>query len=466
MRIPTLFIPEDRNIDINLEKILAQKVYYIPKDWMSIEVCTVNGDFVTSKTLDDSKIKDEDLRSIRKLDKRVTDLNIFKLNGKDMFITKFGDSMHNLVVFNDKLEELLFTQSYPNPSYCVFERKKDADVLVMNTSNKDNSCGAKLSYYNNKGKEVGSFYAKISHEAGYGYDTLTSVSSLVKTGKQNYLALHYFNHIAVVDENLSIVSSFPTPSRSSQNISVVDIRGKENILALGWKEHKQGYDYHTQVLNVFDNKFSLVEQLDAKRFGCGFVLMCKNVKFNGKELLFFMDQNKDYADLKIFDTRFEEVFDVKDVTDCWRIRVGKFNDKNYVFIPSGPASKEKIRIYDEGFKLKDELAVDNCSLEGLYYVVNIKGIDYLALIQEGRLNFYPGDFPLKGSFFKRKKPVSIELRKDPNNMWAYHLKNIIPFKHKDEDFLALEYWHNECTDIYDRSFKLVNSFPGGDFCIA
>ncbi|MBM3199807.1 hypothetical protein FJZ53_02630 [Candidatus Woesearchaeota archaeon] len=462
MRVPQTFVSE--NAELNLDRIMAKKVYYIPKRWKSIEVRMVNGDFVDSKIIDGSRITDQYLAESRKFDGRVMDLKTFKFNGKDMFISKFGDSMHNLVLFDDKLNEILFTQSCPNPSYCVFERKNNPDALVLNITG-SRSNGTIIGCYDNKGNEIAAFGASIDHESGYGKDTLTSTVSAVKTKKQNYLALEYFSHIQVRDEDLNFVSLLRMSHKNSKKISVANIGGIERIICLG-VEQKAKSCLYSNVVNIFDNSFSLVEQIYAETLGCKCIFRCESFKLDGKEYFIFAYENeKGDADVKILDTDFKEVLKVKDVNDFWHVRAGKFNGQDYMFIPSGKRSKAKVQVYDNNFRLRDSIKVSNCALNRKYYILSINSTDYFTCVQEGNLNFYSGEFPLQGGFFKKKKPLSIKLKNDTEDRWLYSLKEIIPFEYKDENFLALEYWTNECTDVYDNNLKLVKSFPGGDFCV-
>lgn len=446
MKIPKTFVPE-KNLEKSLEKILSKKLYTIDEEKSKILVHDINGKLIDSKTIGEN----------------ISDLETFDFYNNKMFTVKFGDNLYNRAVFNKRLEPMIMTPSYPNQAYSVFERKNHPSILMVNTTAKRTK-GTKISYYKANGTKLDD---DMYHEL---HDILTNKTFVIKTNEQNYLALCFSYYTILVHEDLKNMMTMHT-TRDVNDIHTVNLKGEERIIALCFNEHLS-----YQVLRIFDKRLNLLEELSTKDFKHGLpihdswhdqLLSFKPYRIGSKDYFLATverKKEKDRIDLKVLNQDFEEVFQLEDIVKD-HVRVEKFNGKDRFFVPLNQKVGIVNHIYDENFCLQELMMLRDSSLREKYKVVEFNGISYFACVHKGYLNFYSDDilciYTFDGFFGNNQPSASIRLA-DTNS----GLKKIIPFDYKGKDFLALEYWHNECTNIYDSSFKLVKSFPGGDFCVA
>lgn len=439
MKIPKTFIPE-KNTEKSLEKILSKKLYTIDEEKSKILVHDFNGGVIGSKTIGEN----------------IDDLETFSFYNNKMLTVKFGDNLYNRAVFNKRMEPIIMTPSYPNQAYSVFERKNGPDLLMVNTT-AQRTKGTKISYYETNGTKLNDFYYEIP-------DTLTNKAFVVKTKKENYLALCFNYHTILVNESLHRVLTLKTEP-DINDIQVVDTKDGERILSLCCRDVGLAY----QALKILDSKLNLLEQLNTKNFKPTTpddpwhdkAKSLKTHKLNSQEYLFFSVENKikNRTDLKVLNTDFEEVFQLEGIIQ-YRFNVEKFNGKDHLFVRLKKG--EVVNVHDENFNLEDEIPVAYSSLQGKYKILELNGTSYFACVNEGYLTLHSGKIPFYGSHWTNKKVASADIKL--RNIDG--LKKIIPFEYKGKDFLALEYEKNRGIDVYDENFKFVRSFPGGDFCVA
>ncbi|MDP2907563.1 MAG: hypothetical protein Q8O03_06485 [Nanoarchaeota archaeon] len=444
MKIPKTFIPE-KSLEKNLEQILSKKFYMLNKERNKVMVYSLNGELLGSTMIG----------------RCMDSLEMFTFHNKKMLTVKFGDSNtqdNNRAIFDERLNHLILTASYPNQAYCVFERKNGRDLLMLNTA-AQRTKGTKITYYEPDGTKLDDFYYEL-------HDVLTNKAFVIRTNEQNYLALCFNYYTILVHEDLKKMLTMHT-IRDVNDIHSVNLKGEERVIALCFNEHLS-----YQVLRIFDNRLNLMEQLNTKDFKPVLpvddpwhdkLLSFEPYRIGSKDYFFAAverKKEKDRIDLKVLNTDFEEVFQLEDIVH-WRTLVEKFNGKDHFFVMFHKGSV--VNVYDENFNLKDEILVHKSSLQGRYKILEFNCTSYFACVNEGYLTFHSGKIPFYGSHWTNKKVASADIRLKNINSG---LKKIIPFDYKGKDFIALEYDNNDGIDVYDDNFKFVRNFPGGDFCIA
>jgi len=440
MKIPKTFIPE-KSLEKNLEQILSKKFYTLDKKGGKILGCSFDGKLLNST----------------KTGEHMSGLESFTFCGKQRLTAKFGE--HDRMILDEKLNPAIITPGHPNKAYCVFERKKHPDLLMVNATAKRTK-GTKVAYYNHDLTKFNDSYHDI-------YDILTNTAFVVKTKEQNYLALCFNYHTLLVNEDLHTMLKLKTEPNIN-DVNVVNMKGEERIIALCLKDDSPAY----QVLRIFDNKLKLLEELSTKDFKPVLptddpwhdqLLSFKPYSLGSQDYFLVTVERKnekDRTDLKVLNTNFEEVFHSEDIVEDY-VRVEKFNGKDHFFVMFHKGSV--VNVYDENFNLKDEILVHKSSLQGRYKILEFNCTSYFACVNEGYLTLHSGKIPFYGSHWTNKKVASADIRlKNINSV----LKKIMPFDYKGKDFIALEYGNNEGVDVYDDNFKFVRNFPGGDFCVA
>lgn len=446
MKVPKIFVPE-KNLEKNLEKILSKKFYMLNKERNKVMMYSLNGELLGSTMIGQC----------------MDSLEMFTFHNKKMLTAKFGDSNtqdNNRAIFDERLNHLILTTSYPNQAYCVFERKNGRDLLMLNTA-AQRTKGTKITYYDLDGTKLDDFYYEL-------HDVLTNKAFVIRTNEQNYLALCFNHHTLLIHEDLHTMLKLKTV-RDVNDVHIVNLKGDERVIALCFKDDGPSY----QVLRIFDNKLKLLEELNTKDFKNVLptddpwhdqLLSFKTHRFGSQDYFFATIERKSQSnrtDLKVLNTDFKEVFQSEDIVKDY-VRIEKFNSKDYFFILANRRGTTMIEVYDEMFELKDTIAIPSSGLLRKYEILNFNNTDYLAYVKNGCLNLYSGDFPHNQIFCNIEGPNKSIPIFDTNN----GLEKIIPFNHKGNDFLALEYGHGDGIYIYDENLNLVKEFSGRDLCVA
>ncbi len=444
MKIPKTFVPE-KNTEKSLENILSKKFYMLNKEGSKVMTYSPNGELLGSTMIGQC----------------MDSLEMFTSCNKKMLTTKFGDSNtqdNNRAIFDERLNHLILTTSYPNQAYCVFERKNGRDLLMLNTA-AQRTKGTKITYYEPDGTKLDDFYYEL-------HDVLTNKAFVIRTNEQNYLALCFNHHTLLIHEDLHTMLKLKTVNNVN-DIHTVNIKGDERVIALCFKDDGPSY----QVLRIFNNNLKLLEELNTETFRPASpedpwhdqLLSFKPCRIGSKDYFFAAverKKEKDRIDLKVLNTDFEEVFQLEDIVKR-HYCVEKFNGKDHIFVRLNKGGI--VNIYDEDFNLKDKILVRESSLQDRYKILEFNGTSYFACVNEGYLTLHSGKIPFYGSHWTNKKVASADIKLKNINSG---LKKVIPFDYKGKDFLALEYEKNRGVDVYDEDFRFVRSFPGGDFCVA
>jgi len=476
MKLPKTFLPET-NQEKNLEKLLSKKMYVVEKNWKTIKTYDIHGDILAIKEFIvpvsvPKPIGNVDAHfgpieeEIQNRNVRVTDLTEFTFNGKKFLTARYGFELDQRLVFDKNLQEFLSIAKSPNQTWTIFERKNKPDVLMINNGNN------LISYYDSRGVKLEdySFSGRLN--------CLSRATTSLKMKKQNYLVLNFWRDLVVVNEDLIPKQYFKVPMSSSSPLAVLKQNGDEKIIVL--TEGEEGI-YRCQYLTIFNDKVDTLEEeiKIEKLFGKKIpeIMNIGNLNIGDQNLIYLVTRyhkkkRKDKNILKIFDNNLEEVWSMDNYgRSNPHSYVENFNDKNYIFVPYEKRRKGEVRIYDENFNLKDKLPTNlNSSFMNKekarfmnYKIIHMNDQDYIAVKDKSKLCLYSGDFPLNKCLWK-KEPVSISLRKGDGISGG--LKRVVPFENNRQEFLALEYWHNEGVDIYDNEFNKVLELPGGDFCVS
>lgn len=446
MKIPKTFLPE-KGLEKRLDNILSKKLYTIHKDGSIINAYGFNGELLSHS---------------KSLGEPMSCLETFNFANHKLLTVKFGDNSDQRVVFDERFNPVIVTPKVKAQTYCVFERKNDKSLLMVNFTT-DRTRHTKITYFEHDGTKLEDSYHEL-------HDTLTNNAFVVKTKGQNYMALCFNHHTILVYEDLHTRLKLKTEPNIN-DLCTVNIKGEEVVIALCNDDERS-----FQVLKIFDNKLKLLEKLSTKDFKTilpiddpwhdklvGF----KTLKFGSKDYFFALIGRKaptGRVDLKVLNTDFEEVLNVPDLYNCagnCYISVKEHNDQECLFIPVF-GLLHKLYAYQENFSLVDEIHLSRRFFITPYKVVNFKETSYLITLGNDALNFY-SDFPQNpNSWHKRNPNRRLKLPKDED----LKLKDIIPFDYNNKDFLALEYWNRNGIDVYDQGLNFVRRLPGGDFCIA
>ncbi|MCG2718319.1 MAG: hypothetical protein L6408_05735 [Nanoarchaeota archaeon] len=467
MKLPKTFRPENQDHKKTLERLLAKHIYILNKKSDEIQTYDLKGNLLARKEvlmwLPPSKCFGDGDIPYKERKTRATDFKKFKFGGITYFTVRCGPELQHRAVFNSKLKQIYTTENETaNQAWGVYERKTNNDVIMIQTSNSN------VSFFDIRFKEVGDYYF-----SAVGTNALLRGTTRLKTKKENYMALNFFDSILIIDEKFEQRGKFDVYG-SSFPMGVYKNNGKEEIAILSMSGDRWN---RYQTLELFDNGMHPINEpiptdtiFNYKKMPDITCMGTLNIEDNSY-LYFLMKIGRSKSVLKLLDTELNEVWETKHFDSEHQLRVEKYNSQEYIFLPCERKGKKYTDILDKNLNKKDSIKTyysfkdydTNYFIK--YKIMNMNGEDHIvcanSIEDRYKLFFYKGDFPFNKKLFRKQEPIVMDIKKEKD---FSNINILVPFEQGDEAYFAVNNWSDDWVKIYDSKFKHAIDIDGSDFC--